>query len=1180
MSSANDPTPAGAPQPTAPGADAVQATPPPPAATAIQTAPPAEPPLVPLPPRPRAEPITVEELGRAMTRLDRMIAFLVLVLACFVALFPVRNSDFWLHLATARDWLAGAFSLGEDPYSYTGKGTWVNHSWLYDLLVYGLYQLPRVGGPAVVIAKAVVVVALAALLLSVRRRGQSLWIPGLCTALAVVAMSPRLLLQPTILSYALLGVTVAVLLRRELREEPPADDRKRRTPPPVPWLGEPADRPLWLLPPLFALWVNLDAWFVVGPFALALYLAGQLAQGLFSSDKPGAPRPGAWRPLAAVLVVGLAACLLNPFGARAFTLPAEIGATDVLDRLRQDEGLNRVFTSPLQREYFSRADLGLNIAGMAYYPLVALGVISFALNWSRWRWGRFILWAGFLVLSISHARAIPFFAVVAGPVAALNFQEYAARRFGTAPITVGWWKEWSLLGRALSVLAAFALVLLAWPGWLFGFSQEGRRVGVAAEPPGSMTKLAAQIDEWRRDGTLTEEDRLLNLQPELANGLAWLCPGQRLKWFFDFRFDNYPAEVADEYAKLRRTFDPPADRSGKAKGLAEEVNVWRPILDKWKVSCVVVYDASASQFQLRRTRCAQDAQHLVPLYMDGHAAVYAVRAKPAEPESNDYLKWLEEHGYRLPPLWPPGDLGRFKGKEFDPWSLAFGPKAEATKLPPGRPRPPQPLAWWMRFASGPGVRAPESSDAATYLSYADDTAFRTHFERVMRPRAELTFLQLFCLGGIHTGNGVADATTFGVGFGAALSQAPAIQVDQFGPVLLAEPAPLILTVRSARRAIQRNPDDAAAYYCLGQAYMELSRRTEEGTAGVGLPLLAQMRAAQATAALSRAVLLDPDLGPAHFSLSVMFRRAGFLDLEVKHLMAWARWQRRSGPHPGETQEQFNTRIKALDDANEKMDKQVKDNQNKYEVQSDKKPVLQKSQIALRLGLGEKALRVLLDSDSLEFGAPGARLQLDLLVSLGELEKLRDIMVAQVPDDLNSAMAVYGVGTYERYRALLAAAEGGYEEADEFLEKLRTKELTDAGQLQRFRSDRLGLEGTTPGPAKDLDIPQLLSVGIARTILAQVPADGVLPFQVVRRMERDLLLSQLLGMVPPLHQAAGYEALRGILKLEAGDVSGAQQNFRQALFADKDKKGTPADVVLDFPGAQMAYRYLHLTEEKE
>jgi len=225
MSAVNDSTPAG---PTPPGADGIQASPSgaegiqtgPAAAgaTAIQTAPAPEAPPVPLPPRPRPAPLSPEELARAVARLDRMLVVLVLLFTFLVALFPVRNSDFWLHLATARDWLQGKMALGEDPYTYTGSGAWVNHSWLYEVLVYAFYQW--LGGPAVIVVKAVLLTALTGLMLSIRRRGQSVWIPGVCTALAILVMSPAFLLQPMVVSLVLLGVTVALLLRRELREAP------------------------------------------------------------------------------------------------------------------------------------------------------------------------------------------------------------------------------------------------------------------------------------------------------------------------------------------------------------------------------------------------------------------------------------------------------------------------------------------------------------------------------------------------------------------------------------------------------------------------------------------------------------------------------------------------------------------------------------------------------------------------------------------------------------------------------------------------------------------------------------------------------------------------------------------------------------------------------------------------
>ena len=141
---------------------------------------------------PPPAPESPEQFARRCLMLDVPLVALVLVFSFLVSSFAVLNGDFFRHLALGRLLAAGAYTFGSDPFTWgSGDAYWVNHSWLYDLLVYGIYRIPHVGGAAVVVVKALLVTALAEVLMRVgRRRGQGLWVPAACTGLAILALSP------------------------------------------------------------------------------------------------------------------------------------------------------------------------------------------------------------------------------------------------------------------------------------------------------------------------------------------------------------------------------------------------------------------------------------------------------------------------------------------------------------------------------------------------------------------------------------------------------------------------------------------------------------------------------------------------------------------------------------------------------------------------------------------------------------------------------------------------------------------------------------------------------------------------------------------------------------------------------------------------------------------------------
>src|SRR5262249_28200540 len=173
--------------------------------------------VIPLPPlKVKRAPLTPERLAAEIRVLDRIVVGLVILLTFFLASFAVQNSDFWMPLATGRLLAEGQYSFGVNPFSNPETVYWANQAWLFDLILYLLSSLAGgvdapAAGAVLVVFKALLIMGLAWLMLKTRRPGQSLWVPALCTGLAVLVMSPRLVLQPVICSYLFLGLTIYLL---------------------------------------------------------------------------------------------------------------------------------------------------------------------------------------------------------------------------------------------------------------------------------------------------------------------------------------------------------------------------------------------------------------------------------------------------------------------------------------------------------------------------------------------------------------------------------------------------------------------------------------------------------------------------------------------------------------------------------------------------------------------------------------------------------------------------------------------------------------------------------------------------------------------------------------------------------------------------------------------------------
>ncbi|MFL5342812.1 MAG: hypothetical protein ACJ8F7_21980 [Gemmataceae bacterium] len=503
---------------------------------------------------------------------DVVLALLVLGFAFLAASFAARNSDVWLHLAAGRLLAHGDYHFGADPFAYTTLGVyWANHAWLFDLGLYLGFQ--TLGGAGLVLLKAAAVAALAGLMLLLARpaRGGPFWVAAGCVMLAVLAMTPRLLLQPQCASLLLLAACL--------------------------WLLNQGGRALLALPAVIILWVNIDGWFLLGPLVVALFGIGRWLESSL--------RLPPW-----LYPACLAACLVSPHHVHVLTLPAELAPAMWASEFRHDPRFAPLFTSPWHWSLLGPRG-GYNLAAWAFILVLPLGLASFGFNRSALRSWRLPVWLAFAGLAAWNARLVPFFAAVAGPITALNFREYLANQRAQP----GKWP----VARALAptVVVAFgclALSALTWPGWLQGYGRRDRGLAWEVHADPSLRRAAETLAGWRRTGELPADVRTFNLHPDVANYCAWFAPGE--KCFLDARLPLF-TPVSAEYESLCRALDPSLAGSSEKSAPPS----WPVARSHFDIGCAVLYDADRRNLDPALRQLALPGNRWPLLRVDGQAVI-------------------------------------------------------------------------------------------------------------------------------------------------------------------------------------------------------------------------------------------------------------------------------------------------------------------------------------------------------------------------------------------------------------------------------------------------------------------------------------------------------------------------------------------------------------------------------
>jgi hypothetical protein len=227
----------------------------------------------------------------------RRVFVAILALGLFtMAARNVTDPDVWWHLRTGQLIVQTHAAFHTDPYSFTRFGQpWVDHEWLSQILIFGLYQLAGWGGLIVGFGT---VTAAAFLVVFLRCPGRP-YVAGFITLWGAFASAPSWGVRPQMLTLLLASVLLLILERSY-------------------------ERPILLgwTPALVLLWVNLHAGYALGIAIMALFLVGDGLDAACGS-KYGPSSPARFRALALAIVACTAIVPLNPYGVAMYAYPLQ-----------------------------------------------------------------------------------------------------------------------------------------------------------------------------------------------------------------------------------------------------------------------------------------------------------------------------------------------------------------------------------------------------------------------------------------------------------------------------------------------------------------------------------------------------------------------------------------------------------------------------------------------------------------------------------------------------------------------------------------------------------------------------------------------------------------------------------------------------------------------------------------
>jgi hypothetical protein len=296
----------------------------------------------------------------------------------------IADTDLWWHLRNAEYIVFNGRLPGADMYSFTAAGSaWLDHSWLSEVIYYTGYRALGLQGIMIIFTAAVALLGVAMFRLCMMRNSVPL-AAGIAAifgfALAMVGFTPR---AQNFGWLCFMGVFAILFHYRHGKRAP-----------------------LWLVPILFCLWINLHgSW----PMGLAVF-AIVIGAGWISRDI-GKVAAVPWTPmdrrrLLVTFGASVAALFVNPLAYRLVLYPLDVA-------------FNQKLNLKVGPEW---ASVDFNDERGAYVLIALLAVFAFSLISTRpWRMDEAALAAFALYCGLTHIRFLVLTGIVLPVVLVRHF---------------------------------------------------------------------------------------------------------------------------------------------------------------------------------------------------------------------------------------------------------------------------------------------------------------------------------------------------------------------------------------------------------------------------------------------------------------------------------------------------------------------------------------------------------------------------------------------------------------------------------------------------------------------------------------------------------------------------------------------------------------------------------------